>query len=133
MIQKAALLTFRLRGRKKELLFLKPKGKPLYVFPGGKQEPGETIDQALVREMQEELGVTISGVQAFDVVVGQTPDGRDLTMNLFIGDMVGTAHAQAEIEAMIWLSRDDLPAHTDQLTPITANKILPLLAAKQLW
>ena len=44
------------------LLACRPEGKVYagyWEFPGGKVEPGESMRQALVRELQEELGITI--------------------------------------------------------------------------
>ena len=51
----------------------------LWEFVGGKVEPGETKEQALVRECQEELAVTVQVGKVFMEVVHEYPD---LTVHL---------------------------------------------------
>jgi 8-oxo-dGTP diphosphatase len=58
------------------LLTSRPEGKPYagyWEFPGGKLEAGETVAQALRRELQEELGVTIGDAEIWRVTEHDYP------------------------------------------------------------
>ena len=58
------------------LLTSRPPGKVYegyWEFPGGKLEAGETVEQALRRELHEEIGITIGAVQPWKVEVVDYP------------------------------------------------------------
>jgi len=58
------------------LLSTRPAGKPYagyWEFPGGKIEQGESVEQALRRELEEELGITISGAEVWKVTEHDYP------------------------------------------------------------
>lgn len=79
----------------------------LYEFVGGKLEPGETHEQALIRECQEELGVTIAPGEVFMTVVHEYPD---LTVRLTLLNAViasGTPQLLEHVDIR-WITVDEI-------------------------
>jgi len=66
-------------GQGRFLLTTRPPGKVYaghWEFPGGKVEPGESIEQALRRELHEELGISIAAALPWRVELMDYPHAR---------------------------------------------------------
>lgn len=92
-------------------VFATPRGygefKDGWEFPGGKIEPGETPEEAIVREIKEELDTEVEVIELLDTVEYDYPNFH-LSMGCFIckiksGDLVLKEH-----EAAKWLTKDTL-------------------------
>lgn len=81
------------------------KGK--WEFPGGKLEAGETSQQALIREIQEELAVKIEVGELIDTIEYDYPTFH-LSMDCFLCVVVDGEIILKEAEAAIWLGKDEL-------------------------
>ncbi len=94
------------------LLAQRPEGKAmagLWEFPGGKVDPGEVPEQALIRELEEELGVeTKSACLAPLTFASHEYDDFHLLMPLYIcRRWWGTAQSR-EGQALKWVRADKL-------------------------
>lgn len=98
------------------LLTSRPEGKVYagyWEFPGGKLEAGESVEQALRRELQEELGITIGAAQAWKT------------------QMVDYPHALVRLHfCKVWDWQGDLQmreaqSHAWQSLPVVVTPVLP--------
>ena len=80
----------------------------LWEFVGGKTEPGETKEQALVRECREELAVTVSVGEPFMDVVHQYPDIL-VHLTLFHATIAEGEPKLLEHTDLRWITPDEIP------------------------
>lgn len=78
-----------------------------WEFPGGKVESGETPENALVREIKEELDTSIEVLEYFDTVEYDYPNFH-LSMKCYICSVVSGKLELLEHEDARWLDRDSL-------------------------
>ncbi|WP_026510991.1 (deoxy)nucleoside triphosphate pyrophosphohydrolase [Butyrivibrio sp. LC3010] len=78
-----------------------------WEFPGGKIEEGETPQQAIVREIKEELGATIAVGDLIDTIEYDYPTFH-LSMDCFWGEVIEGELKLLEAEAAKWLTKDTL-------------------------
>ena len=97
--------------RKGDKIFATQRGygdwKDWWEFPGGKMEPGETPEEALKREIQEELSTEIS-VDKFLCTVEYDYPKFHLTMHCYWCSLISEALHLNEHEAAKWLSIEQL-------------------------
>ena len=80
----------------------------LWEFVGGKVEPGESREDALIRECREELGITVDPMDVFMEVIHEYPD---LTVHLILYNAVisqGTLQLFEHVDAR-WVSPQEIP------------------------
>ena len=78
-----------------------------WEFPGGKMEPGETPQEALARELKEELAIDVS-VGDFLCTVDYDYPTFHLTMHCFYCSVIGGELTLLEHEAAKWLKMSEL-------------------------
>lgn len=95
----------------------------LWEFVGGKIEPGETKEQALIRECREELDVEISVSDVFMQLVHEYPD-MTVELTLFNAEIESVTIRLLEHNDVRWIRTDEIenydfcPADKDILKKI---------------
>ncbi|MDN5571998.1 MAG: NUDIX domain-containing protein [Propionibacteriaceae bacterium] len=124
------VVSMTLRNDAGDLLIVRKRGTSVFMLPGGKVEPGETHVDAIVREVAEEVGLTLDPDAVTLLGTWTAPaanePGWTITSDVFASPWAGRPRAAAEIEEVRWLA----PAATDAgvpVAPLLTEHVLPAL------
>ena len=97
----------------KKVLFVRTKGKDAFYSPGGKREGDETDEEALVREIDEEVGVqlipdTVQLAETFTAQAHGKPEGVMVQIKCYWGEFEGELQPTNEIEELAWFTSSDM-------------------------
>jgi 8-oxo-dGTP diphosphatase len=98
-----------------------------WEFPGGKAHDGETLEQALHREIREELNVAISDLREIFQTAHAYPE-RTVELHFFRGTLTGTPEPALGQE-LRWISRDEFstlefpPADAELLAELAHSRL----------
>lgn len=95
----------------KTILMTRSKGNSTFYIPGGKREAGETDEQALVREVKEELSVELdlTTLKLYGIFTAQAhgkPEGVMVRMSCYQAKPIGEFAISSEIEEMAYYAYD---------------------------
>ncbi|WP_250473106.1 NUDIX domain-containing protein [Caballeronia sp. GAFFF1] len=110
------------------LLAQRPEGKPYegyWEFPGGKLEPGESVEAALGRELHEELGIDVTACALWRTLEHDYPHAYVRLFFCKVMEWTGTPRGR-EGQAIAWQT---LPVEVGPLLP-AAIPVLEWLAAE---
>jgi 8-oxo-dGTP diphosphatase len=124
----------RLLDESGRILLVRKRGTTVFMQPGGKLEPGESPDEAALREVHEELGLVI---RREDLVPlgrwsGAAANEADTSIlaHLFGAVLDGDPRVAAELEEMVWEHPGDALRRAD-IAPLLREHVLPeLLGAR---
>ena len=96
-----------------KIAMVRSHNKELFYIPGGKREDGETDEQALCREIEEELTLNLEthSIRFYGEFTGLADgkqDGTQVRIRCYFADFQGTPTPAAEIAELAWFDSCDL-------------------------
>jgi 8-oxo-dGTP pyrophosphatase MutT (NUDIX family) len=119
--------------RNNKVLMAKNYDFDKYFIPGGKIEKNENEEEALIREIKEELNVdlvedSINYFGTFEDVASTHPNST-VQVKLYFGEISGELKPNSEVEKLSWFGKSD---DWEKLGSVAKTKIMPALVKEGL-
>lgn len=103
------------------------------IVPGGKIDKNETHEEALRRELREELRVELNSYKEFGVYSAEAiyEPGTQLIMYVYVVSILGEPVPSEEIDAIVWLDANYATSGYE-FASILGKKILPALFQREI-
>jgi len=113
-----------------KILLLKEKGVSFLKTIGGKPEEGETEEEALKREVMEEIGIEIDDIKHFGIFTNKTiGKDADVTISVYFAKPLGEPIITEDVEEFVWFgAKDDISL----LSPVGKDIITALIEKRYL-
>ena len=116
----------------RKVLCARSFNKDIFYSPGGKREGSESDEEALCREIKEELGIdlfpnTIKYLHTFTAHAHGKPEGTMVQIKCFTSEFEGDIKPSGEIEELAWLNSNDI-----ERTSVTGKLIFQWLKGQEL-
>ena len=82
-----------------------------WEFPGGKVEAGESVENALKRELAEEIGITVQSAHSLMIIEHQYPD-KAVQLDVWLVDAFSGEPTSLEGLDSCWVKIEDIPQYS---------------------
>lgn len=119
-----------------QVLTVRKRGTTKFMLPGGKLEPGESPKAAAIREIEEEVGISLADADVTFLGEWRTAAANeaatDLLGTVYLAALAGVPHARAEIDELRWVDAYPGPdADLADLAPLLSECVMPELRRRR--
>ncbi|MCX6792589.1 MAG: NUDIX domain-containing protein [Candidatus Falkowbacteria bacterium] len=113
---------------KNKKILMVTANRDFYWTPGGKVEAEEKIEQALVRELKEELNIEVTSFKPYVKYLSETEEDDSIReVNNYFIEYKGNLELSGELTDMVWFGREDFVHGKIKIQNGVRDKLIPAL------